>query len=115
MSNVQEELRRITLRIPKKFGENLVVKKVDTEQEDMAREALRNDKVSPKQKEAIRQLIEKGAFRREEEVENEKAIKEVDEYFDRKVKQARRDGKLPDPMSDPYFRKRTQEAKNRRR
>lgn len=105
-SRTRDVLRRISRGIPAHLARNVVRREVDHSQEDRAREVLASRDVPYKEKERVRRLLDQGAFRREETVENEAVIKEIDRYNEAKVAQARAHGDLADPMSDPFYRDR---------
>lgn len=106
-------LRDISRGVPAELARNVTKTVVDRSQENAARAALKNPGVSREQKERVRQLLDRGAFRREEVVVNEKATKEIERYHETKIAQARREGKLADPSKDPFVRER--EARMRAR
>lgn len=105
-SQTQRELAKITKGIPKNLTTGLSKVVVDHSQEDVVKEALKDKTISNEAKQELRLRMARGDFRTEEVVENHKKIAELDRYHTTKVQQAMRDGKLADPHSDPFFRKR---------
>lgn len=112
-ASAQRKLQNIGARIPRHLANNLTTTKVDTSEEDLARAALKSKDISPKKKEMIRRSLDRGDFRREEEVMNEEVIAKIDEYNGREVKKLIDSGELPDPNSDPFVQERNWKAANR--
>lgn len=109
----QQELNRITRSIPKELIKNLSKRVVDTSEEDYARQQLKRGDIPPAVKNKISAMIDRGAFRREEDVVNEKVVKELDKYHQERINSARRAGKLGDPTSDRFVRERMERMKKR--
>lgn len=107
------ELMRISRGMPKRIADNLIKTTVDKSEEEMARFALKSDKISAAKKMQIAEHLDRGDFRREEKVLDEKMAKEADEYNRLKIKRAIESGKLPDPAKDEFMRKRIERMKNR--
>lgn len=101
----------ISRRAPKRALTKTVV---DTSLEDAARDALKDKNVRGSVDEKrVQRMIEAGHFRRAEEVTDEEAIKEIDDYNTKHVQAAIKSGKIPDPMTDPFFRERMARSQNR--
>lgn len=109
----QRKLTRIGASIPKRLTQNLTKTIVDNSEEELARAALASKDISPRKKAMIKKQLEAGSFRREEVVENQEVIKEIDEYNTREVKRLRDSGELPDPNNDPFVRERNHRIANR--
>lgn len=105
-ANTRRTLNRISRGVPAHLARNTVKTTVDTSQEEIAREALKRDDLTAFEKDNIRKLIEKGAFRTVETGVNEEVVKEIDRYNTRAVEAARRRGELKDPNDDPFIRRR---------
>lgn len=105
-------LERISRNVPRHLSENITKTVVDTSEEDIARDALRSPGISPYKKKKIQKLLDQGAFRRSEEVENEEVIEQIDKYNDKAVKKAIKDGLIPPPEQDSWMAKRNQKIKN---
>lgn len=106
----ERHLNKITQGIPEKLTKNLTRQAVDTEMEDAAKAALKDSKIDPKAKRKIEEHIDRGSFRQVETVENEKAIRQLDEYHTQAVREGIRSGRLKDPMKDPFYRQRAERA-----
>lgn len=98
-------LGRITRNIPRRLQVVTRVE-VDTSEEELARAALRSKKISPEAKNEIARMLEKGAFRREEVVIDEKKVAELDRYHTQEIAKAKAAGMLADPKDDPFWKKR---------
>lgn len=88
---------------------------VDTEGEEMVQERLKREghNISPKSRKALEKAIERGDFRHEEEVLNDKTTDEIDKYQRREVDRAIKSGEIPDPSDDPFVKARNQRMKKR--
>lgn len=100
-------LKRITSKIPSRLHK-ITHEVVDTSEEDRVKAMLGDRRLPNSAKNKLRGLLEKGAFRRSETVEDERTIQELDKYHSREIQKAIRTGRLKDPMTDPYYRKRMQ-------
>lgn len=98
-------LGRITRNIPRRL-QNVTRIEVDTSEEEIAKAALRSNKISKEKKRDIARLLEKGAFRREEVVVDEDKVAELDRYHTAEIAKAKRSGMLADPNKDPFWVKR---------
>lgn len=78
----------------------------DYSEERVMKQAVQDKWLSSKKKLQLEKLIDTGAFRRKESVEDEAKIRELDLYFETMIKKYRRAGLLPDPNDDPWFRAR---------
>lgn len=99
-------LDRISSKIPSRLAKNTSKVEWDLTEEEKARAALNSPDISKAKKERIARLLDKGAFRRKQEVVNEKVVKELDEFHTREIAKARAAGRLKDPMTDPFYAKR---------
>lgn len=102
----QSVLGRISAGVPRHLANNLIKKEVDTSEEELARAALRSPNISQSKKRRIASLLDKGRFRRTEEVVNEATVRAIDEHNTREIAKARRSGVLADPIKDPFYRAR---------
>lgn len=105
-SQTQRELQRITQNTPKHLGEKLLHKETDKSMEDFVQLALKDKKIKPETKQMLRKLLEIGAFQYNEDVVDEKIVRELDEYNEREIRKAKAEGKLADPKHDTWFQKR---------
>lgn len=87
---------------------------VDLSDENYARDQLQRKDIPPARRKKLQDLVDKGAFRRSETVENTAAIKELDEYHTREVAGAIARGELSDPANDPFIKERNQRMKTKR-
>lgn len=110
----QRELQRITANIPPALAQNVTKVVVDTSEEDVAREALKQKGLSKEARREIAAGLARGAFRSEEIVEDEKVIREIDRYHTEKIKAAIRDGKLADPRKDKFIKEREYRLRHRK-
>lgn len=110
----QRELRRITANVPEKLAQNVTKVVVDTSEEDVAREALKNKNLSPEARRTIAEGLARGAFRSEDIVENADVVKEIDRYHTAQVKAAIRDGRLADPRNDKFIKEREYRMRHRK-
>jgi len=99
-------LNRITGKIPARLARNITKVEYDTTQEEKAIVALNSKHISKDKKARLSRLLDKGAFRRRQEVLDEDKIKELDKYHTREIAKAKREGRLKDPMTDPFYRAR---------
>lgn len=106
MSDTNKELQRINSHLPKRIANNITKTEVDTSGELLADHAIKSKWIPKEKRRQIYNMKEAGKFRKSEEVINEKAAKEADEYHSREVDKAIKSGKLPDPMKDPFYRER---------
>jgi hypothetical protein len=106
-------LNSITRNIPQHLIGNITKEIVDDTEEHMALQLLKSPDISQYKKRKIRKLLEQGAFRQVEVVENEAVVKELDEYHTKEISKARRSGKLLDPNKDKFIRERNWRIKNR--
>lgn len=107
----QHILGKISSSIPRHLARNTTKVLVDTTEEEKARIALKSPDISKAKKNRLARLLERGAFRRSQEVVNDEVVEQIDQYNTRAVARARRSGKLKDPMTDPFYRKRMLRAK----
>lgn len=103
--NTRQELNRISGRIPAHLM-NVTKLEIDVSEEDLARAALKNKNISKAKREHIARLLDKGKFRRVETVTNEEVVAELDKFHTNQIARARKEGRLPDPMTDPFYRRR---------
>lgn len=110
MSDVQKELARITHGVPKELGSRITKKTVDTTQEDILVNYLKahDHEIPTEKKRFMWDLVRKGALRHVEEVEDKDVTAKIDRYYDHAIKVRRRDGRLPDPRKDKFFRRHMQ-------
>lgn len=99
-------LQRINKGLPSSLARHITKIVVDKSEEELAHAALAAKHISRNKKEKIRRLLAAGKFRRSEEVVNEEVVGEIDKYHTERIRRARAAGLLPDPMSDPFYRKR---------
>lgn len=104
-------LGRISRNVPKHLQNNIVKTVVDDSEEQIARDALRSPHISADKKKVIAQSLERGDFRRAEQVENDEVIAQIDEYNDKAVKAAIASGEIPPPTEDAFIQKRNQKGK----
>lgn len=100
------ELRKITRGIPAKLSKNVITTVVDKSEEELVKNTLKRGNLNKEQHYRLSNLLASGAFRREEQIINEKSVKELDEYHKTKINEASREGKLADPSKDPFVRER---------
>ena len=98
-------LDKITAGIPKHL-QNVMHDVTDYAEEEIMRQAVKDKWLSSKKRLGIERLIESGAFRRKETIEDQAKIKELDLYFETMIRKYRKQGLLPDPENDPWFRAR---------
>lgn len=113
-AQTQRELNRIQAGVPEHLAKNITKTIVDTSEEDVARDALKRKDLSPEARREIAAGLARGAFRSEEVVENEEAIREIDRYNTEKVKAAIRDGRLKDPKDDKFIKEREYRMRHRK-
>lgn len=113
-NQTQKELQKITMATPKALGANLMMEQVNTQIEDMAREAVKSGKLTARQKRDLERMIDDGAFRRTEKVENPRVIKELERYQLAMIEKKKRQGKLGDPMEDKFFAERMKKLRRMR-
>lgn len=85
---------------------------VDTSLEDAARDAMREPGFKGNRK-RIEAQIAAGKFRTSEEVTDEDAIKEIDDFNTREVRAAIDRGEIPDPANDPFVKEREWRMRNK--
>lgn len=102
-------LAGISARAPLK---KLTKIETDTSLEEAARDAMRQPGFKGNRK-RIEKQIEEGKFRTSEEVTDEEAIKEIDDYNTREVKAAIKRGDIPDPSTDPFVKEREWRQRNK--
>lgn len=105
----QKVLAGISSRAPLRKLTKVVT---DTSLEEAARDAMREPGFKGNRK-RIEKMIEGGKFRTSEEVEDEAAIKEIDDYNTREVRAAIDRGEIPDPANDPFVKEREWRQKNK--
>lgn len=110
----QRKLGRIGATIPKALTDRMVKRTVDTTEEDMAREILKKEDISPKSKRALQKAVDRGSLRQVSEEIDEGVVSQIDQHNAREVARMRASGELPDPNDDPYVRERNRKiaAKN---
>jgi hypothetical protein len=103
--NTKKILDRITANIPAHLHD-VVHDVTDYAEEEIMKQAVKDKMLSSKKAREIERLIDIGAFRKKESVEDQEKIKELDEYFTTMIKKYRKQGLLKDPEDDPWFRAR---------
>lgn len=89
-------LKEINQSIPKYLKDSVVIKKPRTPVMNMlVMKALEDENFPEEKKTQLRQLQENGYFDKEEFSEDPKIAKKINEYTNRKIKEAIKDGRLP--------------------
>ena len=73
------------------------------EQEEVARKLILRSTTTDKMKSKLKSDLEKGIFRYEEEVTDDKVASLIEEYYEKEIKAAIKDGRLSKPEDDPEF------------
>lgn len=109
----RKELRKISLGVPEKLQKNLERTEIDTSQEDILKQYVKDNRHSMPVAKAreLERVIASGALRTKEKVVDEKVAKEIDEYNRVKVQRAREQGKLADPEKDAWYKRRMEQIK----
>lgn len=109
----ERELRKISAGVPLHLQDNLMREEVDTTQEDIMRQYIRDNRhqMSSSKIYKLERLIESGALRTSERVVDERTAKEIERYNQMMVEKARASGKLDDPEKDAWFRHRMAKIK----
>lgn len=113
----ERELRKISAGVPLHLQENLEREEVDTTQEDILRQYLRDNRHRMQSSKVyeLERLIQSGALRTSEKVVDEKTAREIERYNSMMVEKARAQGKLDDPEKDAWFRHRMAKIKKMRK
>ena len=98
-------LKEINNSLPEKYKKKLMKTIINKEQEIAAKELLKNKDLPQSVRDILEKDIKSGSLRFKEEVVNEKITKKIDEYYDKEVKKAIADGRLPSPDEDPFYKK----------
>lgn len=98
----RRKLNEITARVPKDLARKLMRTEVDTSQEERAYDVLKSRNVSDDAKREVKRMLDKGAFRRSEVVVDEKVSKQIEDYHEKAVRQAIRNGEVSDPSHDRW-------------
>lgn len=109
--NVRKELARISANTPPELADKLIREVVDTSLEENVRAMIADRHTPYKTAENLKDLLEKGAFRRSDTVVDPKVAKEMERYNEMMVEKARKNGTLPDPMEDKFWRERVYRIK----
>lgn len=99
-------LKEIENNLPSELTDNLMSTVMNVEQEDTAKELLKSDDLAPEVRKHLETELSSGNLRFEEEIVNEDITIKMDEYYDREVKAAIKDGRLSSPDEDEFFMKR---------
>lgn len=98
-------LNEITNSLPEKYKKNLMKTVINKDQENTAKDLLKNKNLPQSTRDMLKSDIKSGSLRFKEEIVNEKITKKIDEYFEKEVKKAIADGRLPSPDDDPFYQK----------
>jgi hypothetical protein len=98
-------LNEITKNLPDKYRNKLMKKVINKDQENTAKDLLKNKELPQSTREMLERDIKSGSLCFEEEIQDEKIIKKIDAYYDKEVKKAIADGRLPSPDEDPFYQK----------
>lgn len=109
----QATLSEITRNIPAGLSD-VMREVVDTEEEDRVLAMIKDPHMDVSSKNRLKRLVEKGAFRQTDTVVDDEKLKKLDEYHTQAVRKARASGRLADPNSDPFFKKRQWQQRNRK-
>lgn len=112
-ASTRRELARITRGVPRHLERSLTKEVIDTEEEDRAREMLKSPDIDPRARRKIERMIKAGKFRTSEVVVDEEVATQIERYHETEVAKAIRSGKLPDPRSDPFTKRRSWHERNR--
>jgi hypothetical protein len=108
-----EEINKITRSLPRELERKLMKTEVDRTDEELAKMAIKNSStgrdgiwLSEDKRRHLQKLVDSGALRHEEKVVDEKVVKEIDQYYSTKIRQAQQRGKLSPAAKDRYLRER---------
>lgn len=91
-----ETLKQIQRSIPQTMIDAAVTqKKLTPTIEKVMNEALVTESISEEKKTEIKHLLDVGTFSKEAVLENEKAVKMIDEFVNRAINKAIKEGRLP--------------------
>ncbi len=91
-----ETLKQIQRSIPQAMIDAAVTqKKLTPTIEKVMNEALVTESISEEKKTEIRHLMDVGTFSKEAVLENEKAVKMIDNFVNRAINKAIKEGRLP--------------------
>lgn len=91
-----ETLKQIQRSIPQTMIDAAVTqKKLTPTIEKVMNEALVTESISEEKKTEIKHLLDVGTFSKEAVLENEKAVKMIDNYVNRAINKAIKEGRLP--------------------
>ena len=109
----KKRMQEINASIPQEWKDGLMKKMVDTEQEDIVKESLKDPNMSEVTRTALQKQVEEGVYRKNIEVVDEEVRQKIDDYLTKAVEDAFTNDEIdkPDP-NDPFIMK-MQEAAQR--
>lgn len=94
--SIANTIKEIYARVPKEWRENAVITTPLTPTMEKVVDDALNDRRFPKEKkEALQALKDNGYFTKQKYTENTPIVKKIDNFVNREIKKAVKEGKLP--------------------
>ena len=109
----KKRIAEINAAIPQELKDTLLKKMVDTEQEDIVKESLKDPNMSADTRAALQKQVDDGVYRKDIEVVDEEVRQKIDDYLTKAVEYAFANGEIDPPDANDPFIKKMQEAAQR--